>query len=333
MTQPNIAQALQITVERAGSLESSHLVDAVICDRQGGVIAGYGDYNRLVFPRSAIKPLQAIALVEYLLEHHQADRLTDADYSVICASHNGEVAHTTAVQTLLDRFSISKESLSCGAHWSNHQPTCLVQAKSWQAPEKIHNNCSGKHAGMLALGQLLGCDLKGYADVVHPVQQAIITVIEEMADISLADYTCGIDGCGAPAFSAPMTNWACAFARFTATEGLRGRACARIADGIAKEPFLIGGSGRACSDVNQAYGRDVTVKIGAEGVYAIAAQQFGLGAMLKVRDGNMRIAGVALGQILHDLGYAKRPELDLHFAPTLYNWAGDEVGRIRVQAT
>ena len=328
MTKHTIAQAMQITVERAGSLESSHLVDAVICDKQGGVIAGYGDYDRLVFPRSAIKPLQAIALVEWLLARNKADTLDDADYSVMCASHNGETTHIKAVQTLLDRFDVSKEALSCGAHWSNHQPTCLSQARSLQAPEKIHNNCSGKHAGMLALGQLLGCDLDGYADIGHPVQQAIITVIEDMADMKLADYSCGIDGCGAPAFSAPMTKWARAFAQFTTRDNMRGKACARIAQAIANDPFLIGGTGRACSDVNQAYGSDVTVKIGAEGVYGIAANQFGLGAMLKVRDGNMRIAGVALGQILHDLGYAKHSELDGHFAPILYNWAGDEVGRI-----
>ena len=319
---------IHIIAERAGAMESSHLVDGVICDANGAVIKAYGDYDRLVFPRSAIKPLQAIALVEWLMAHGRADALSDDDYSVICASHNGEPAHVKAVDSLLSSFGIDKDLLHCGAHWSNHQPSCLAQAKSMEAPQKIHNNCSGKHAGMLVLGQLLGALPQGYADVLHPVQKAIIAVIDEMADMKTLDYSYGIDGCGAPAFSAPMTRWARAFAQFTRRGDSRGTACQRIAEAIAASPFLIGGTGRACTDVNRAYGADLTVKIGAEGVYGIAAHRFGLGAMLKVRDGNMRIAGVALGKILADIGYAQNPALAGHFAPTLTNWAGDEVGRI-----
>ena len=321
---------IHIIAERAGAMESSHLVDGVICDANGAVIKAYGDYDRLVFPRSAIKPLQAIALVEWLMAHGRADELSDDDYSVICASHNGEPAHVKAVELLLSSFGIDADLLHCGAHWSNHQPSCLAQAKSMEAPQKIHNNCSGKHAGMLVLGQLIGALPQGYADVAHPVQQAIIAVIDEMADMNTLSYTRGIDGCGAPAFSAPMTNWARAFAQFTKRDDDRGAACQRIAEAIAASPFLMAGTGRACTDVNEAYGAELTVKIGAEGVYGIAANRFGVGAMIKVRDGNMRMAGVALGKILADIGYETKPELAGHFAPTLTNWAGEEVGRIRL---
>ena len=323
-----ITDPIHIIAERGGAMESSHMVDGVICDANGAVIAAYGDYDRLVFPRSAIKPLQAIALVEWLMAHGRADELSDDDYSVICASHNGEPAHVKAVESLLSCFEIGQDLLHCGAHWSNHQPSCLAQAKSIDAPQKIHNNCSGKHAGMLVLGQMIGAPLQGYADVSHQVQQAIIAVIDEMADMHTLDYTHSIDGCGAPAFSAPMTHWARAFAQFTKRGDRRGAACQRIAEAIAASPFLIGGTGRACTQVNKAYGADLTVKIGAEGVYAIAANRFGVGAMLKVRDGNMRIAGVALGKILADIGYEEKPELAGHFSPISTNWAGDEVGRI-----
>lgn len=319
---------LSIITQRAGTLESRHEVDAVICDAAGHIIASYGDASRLVFPRSAIKPLQAIALVEILMNRQDGTVLSDDDASVICASHNGEQGHVDAVASLLSAYDISPTMLHCGAHWSTDQATALGQARAFEAPQKIHNNCSGKHAGMLVLGQLLAVDLHGYGDVGHPVQQAIIKVIDEMADMSVLDYPHGIDGCGAPAFSAPMDKWAQAFASFTQRDTARGQACARIANAIAASPFLMAGTGRACTDVNQAFGADVTVKIGAEGVYGIAANRFGLGAVLKVRDGNMRAAAVALGQILRDIGYEDRPELAPHFAPILTNWAGDEVGNI-----
>ena len=330
MTDEIISDPIHIVSERAGAVESAHLVDAVICDAAGRIVKGYGDYDRLVFPRSAIKPLQAIALVEYLIAHDATDRLSAADYSVICASHNGEESHIEVVADLLARFDIAQDCFECGAHWSNHQPTCIAQARERQEVQKIHNNCSGKHAGMLVLGKLLGCDLTGYAGVSHQVQQTIITPINDMADMSVLAFAHGIDGCGAPAFSAPLFNWARAFAQFTKRSGARGQACRILADAIAAEPFLMAGSGRCCSAVNAAYGADVTVKIGAEGVYGIAANRFGLGAMLKVRDGNMNIAGVALGVLLSELGYETKPDLAPHFTPVLTNWAGDVVGKIQV---
>ena len=322
--------ALSIIKERAGALESEHLVDAVICNATGAVIQAYGDYDRLVFPRSAIKPLQAIALVEALMASGKDDDLSDEDYSVICASHNGEIGHIKAVAALLHRFDIEPESLCCGAHWSNDQATCRAQALALTQPQKIHNNCSGKHAGMAALAKMMGADQNGYEQINHPVQQAIIAIINEMADMSVLDYDYGIDGCGAPAFSAPMHKWAKAFAQFADITGPHAAACQKLREAIATSPFLIAGTGRACSAVNQAYGTGVTVKIGAEGVYAIAAHEFGLGAMLKVRDGDMRIAAVALGHILHRIGYEAKDELNSYFAPILHNWAGDEVGQITI---
>ena len=323
MTKP-----LSIITQRADVLESEHLVDAVICNDKGEIITSYGDANRLVFPRSAIKPLQAIALIEAELSDMGGCLLSDEAISVICASHNGEAAHIDAVSQILASHRLDPAMLHCGAHWSNHQDTCRTQARQMDAPQKIHNNCSGKHAGMLLLGQKLGGDITGYHQATHKVQQAIIAVINDMAGVDIMDYPCGIDGCGAPAFSAPMTAWATAFARFTKTDGTRGKACQHIAQAIANAPFLMAGTGRACSAVNQAYGAEVTVKIGAEGVYGIAAHRYGLGAMLKVRDGNMRIAEVALGRLLQDMGVADKAELSPYFAPMLQNWAGEDVGRI-----
>lgn len=321
---------LCLITQRADVLESEHLVDAVICNDKGDIIKSYGDADRLVFPRSAIKPLQAIALIEKEMASKEGCQLCDEDISVICASHNGERAHIDAVSQLMVSHHLNPDWLHCGAHWSNHQDTSRAQAREMKMPDKRHNNCSGKHAGMLVLGQKLGCDHEGYHSASHPVQQAIIAVINEMAGVDILNYPCGIDGCGAPAFSAPMTRWAKAFAEFTNPNSPRGQACARIAQAIANAPFLMAGTGRACSAVNQAYGSDVTVKIGAEGVYGIAANRFRLGAMLKVRDGNMRMAEVALGRILHDIGYEDKPELAPYFTPVLHNWAGEEVGRIIV---
>ena len=327
------AEPMHVSVTRGGAEESCHLVDVALCDADGTVLIGLGEVERLVFPRSAMKPLQALALAEKMTGLDPGLRLTPSELSLICASHNGQTEHVAAAAGLLARFGLSPDLLSCGPQWSGDQPTMVEQVRAITTPDRIHNNCSGKHAGMLVLGSLMGADPQGYADLAHPVQQAILGMLEFMTGIDITQFPSGIDGCGAPALSAPLGNWARGFALFAGGGDLpdgRHAACLRLRDGIAAAPHLIAGDRRMCSAVAASLGMNITAKIGAEGVYAAAFHDFGLGLMLKARDGNSRAANAGLGAVIHALGY-DLPETVMSYAsPRLQNWAGQDVGTVRV---
>ncbi|MBT5912577.1 asparaginase [Rhodospirillaceae bacterium] len=324
---------LQVHVNRNGFKESLHEVDVAVCDADGKVILGMGDQERVVFPRSAMKPLQAIALVELLNSSTDIPEFSKAEIALICASHNGETIHTEAVTKLLGKFDISIDELICGAHWSMHQETMISQVRRMDEPHKVHNNCSGKHAGMLILSKLMNGKTAGYADLTNMVQQRILGTLEFMTGLDLMQYTHGIDGCGAPVFSAPLGNWARAFALFSSGGELpetKHEACQRIRTSIAAEPLYIAGHDRACSAINSVYGEAITVKTGAEGVYSAAFHELGLGTMVKARDGNKRGAEVAIGAVIRALGYPTDDLVKDFFRPKLLNWAGEEVGDITV---
>ena len=328
-------EPLHVSVTRGGAEESCHAVDVALCDADGGVLVGLGEVERMVFPRSAMKPLQAIALSEAWEGLDEVMRLTPAEMSLVCASHNGQQEHVDAVRGLLGRFGLSEDVLSCGPQWSGDQPTLVVQARNLETPGRIHNNCSGKHAGMMVLAQCLGHDPSGYAVLQHPVQQAILGTLEAMVGLDLTTGPHGIDGCGAPALSAPLGNWARGFALFAGGGELpagRMAACNRIRQGIAAAPRMIAGDRRLCTALAESVGDRITAKTGAEGVYAAAFHDFGLGAMVKARDGNGRAAGAAIAALIHALGYDLDDNIRTLSLPSLTNWAGDHVGDIRVGA-
>jgi len=328
-------EPLHVLVTRGGAEESCHAVDVALCDGDGGVLVGLGDVERRVFPRSAMKPLQAIALAEAWEGLTTETRLTPVEFSLICGSHNGQPEHVAAVEGLLAKFGLDAGHLACGRQWSSDQPTMIDQVRSLDQPGRIHNNCSGKHAGMLALSTIIGAGPQGYAAITHPVQQKILGVLEAMVGLDLMAHPHGIDGCGAPAMSAPLGNWARGFALFAGGGELaagRAAACARIRSGIAAAPRLIAGDRRLCTALASAFGERITAKIGAEGVYGCAFHEFGLGAMVKARDGNARAAEAAIAALIHALGYDLPEDVAALAMPRLVNWAGDAVGDIRVGA-
>ena len=328
------SEPLSVLVNRNGFCESSHQIDVAVCGADGEVVLGLGNVERVIFPRSAMKPLQAIALLEVLQRSTGAEQISDSEVALICSSHNGEMLHVNAVRDLLGKFNFDIDELICGAHWSMDEETMVSQVRSLEAPHQVHNNCSGKHAGMMILSKLLSGKTVGYEKLSCDAQQRILGTLESMTGVDLMHYTTGLDGCGAPVFSAPLVNWARAFALFAGGGQLsdeRAAACQRIRKCIASHPLYIAGADRSCSAVNAAYGEAITVKVGAEGVYSAAFHELGLGAMIKVRDGNKRGAEVALGAVIQALGYQMHDSLTDFFKPTLRNWAGEVVGDITIK--
>ena len=305
------ANPICVEVTRGPIIESRHRGSVAIVDVSGKVQVGWGDIEQPVYPRSAVKALQAISVVE--TGAADAAGLSRSELALLCSSHGGEPRHTETVAGILDRIGLTEADLECGIHWPSHEDSAHALAAGGGVPNQLHNNCSGKHAGMLALAQQMGVPTKGYSQVTHPVQQRILGVLEFMAGIDMAHLPLGIDGCSIPTWAIPLENLAYAFARFGAAEDMpedRRKACDRIMDAVASDPFMIAGTGRYCSQMTQILGKRVFLKTGAEGVFCATVPSMGIGIALKCDDGASRGAEMLLTAVLDKIGVFEQGEAD-----------------------
>lgn len=311
------AAPVLIEVSRGNMVESRHRGAYALVDADGDVIAAHGDIERPVFARSAIKPLQALPLVET----GAADALaaSSEELAIACASHGGEPRHVEVVRHWLERLGLDERNLECGAHAPSHAPSARALAAAGQEPSALHNNCSGKHTGMLATCVHLRDPLPGYIKLDHPAQRRVIGALSAMCGVDLSDAPRGIDGCGLPQLGIPLKALAFAFARFGSPAGLpadRQAACRRIAAAMRAHPFLIAGSGRFCTRALEIAGTKALVKTGAEGVFTAALPAQGLGLALKIEDGTTRAAEAAIATLL-----IRHARLDAAEAAAFRPWA------------
>lgn len=325
-----------VEVTRGDMVESRHRGSFAVVDAEGRVLLQAGDAEAVIYPRSALKPLQAIALVE--TGAAEALQVSDAEIALACASHNGEPEHAAAAGAWLERIGLGPEDLECGAHLPFYEEAAQALIRAGEAPNALHNNCSGKHAGFLTLAKHLGVPTKGYIGYAHPVQQTLLGIEEVMAGIELRGAPRGIDGCGIPQYGAPLGNLALAMARFanpSSQPERRQQAVARILKAVAAHPFMIAGSGRFCTRVIEASEGKVLLKTGAEGVFMAALPEFGLGIALKAEDGATRAAEVMMGALLQRME-ALSPQqcnaLQELFTPAIVNRVGLRVGEVRPAA-
>ena len=330
------APPILIEVTRGDMVESRHIGSAVAVDANGGVVAAWGDPEQVVYARSAIKPLQALPLVE----SGAADRygVSPAELCNACGSHGGEPAHVQLVQAWLARIGLSPDELECGSHLPSYTPAAHALLRAGEAPGNAHNNCSGKHTGMLTHTVHLGEPPRGDILAHHPAQLRVRAALEGMTGLNLSMAPRGIDGCGLPQYGMPLRALAHGMARMADPAHLpaeRKAAVERIRSAIAAEPFYIAGTGRFCTELIQAAGGRTLIKTGAEGVYIAILPEQGLGVAVKIHDGTPRALPVALGAILRRLGAlddAAWAALSHHVTPVLRNHAGTEVGAVRVGA-
>ncbi|MDJ0684414.1 MAG: asparaginase [Alphaproteobacteria bacterium] len=325
-----------VEVTRGGIVESRHHGSVAVVDVEGGVRLACGDIKSPIFPRSAIKGLQAIAVVESGAA--DAVNFSDDELALICASHNGEQRHVNAALGVLARQGLGEPDLECGAHWPYYEPMTRAMAAKGVEPTQLHNNCSGKHTGMLSLAKAIGAPTKGYTAVTHPVQQRIMGVLETMTGYDLSDAVWDRDGCSVPNWAIPLENLAYGFARFGTGEALsqeRAEACARIRSAVHAAPFMVAGTGRYCTEVMTILGSKAFLKTGAEGVFCAALPEMGLGVALKCSDGAKRGAEVMITAVLDALGViddADRPAMDAFLTPPVTNWNGFRTGELRPAA-
>ena len=321
-----------IEVTRGSMVESRHRAAFAVADTDGRIVLSAGDFARPVYPRSAIKPLQALPLIESGAA--DAFALSAAEIALACASHSGEPRHVDTVTAWLKRIGYTTADLECGIHLPSNELAMHALLHSQTEATPAHNNCSGKHTGFLTLARHMGVPTKGYIAYAHPVQQRILGVLETMTGLDLGAAPRGIDGCGIPVIGMPLGNLALAFARLVDPRDqpeARQAACERVCAAMAAEPFMVAGSGRYCTRVMTATGGHALIKTGAEGVYCGALPKLGLGIALKVDDGAGRAAEVLMGRLLRHFGLLDDSHAELLSQP-LFNRAGARVGDVRATA-
>ena len=318
---------------RGQEIESLHQVHAALAAGDGAVLARVGDPRRRAFLRSAAKPIQLLPLVEDGLVERFG--LTTAEIAVMAASHSGEPIHVEAVRSILAKADLDPEDLQCGVHEPFHGASAEALRRAGEKPSPLHNNCSGKHAGMLAVCRALDWPIATYRDPEHPLQRRILALVADFAGVDPATVGIAVDGCGAPTFALPLEGMALAFARLAQADVRRGddraRAVGLVLDAMTAHPEYVAGTGRICTDLMKRVGSRLVVKTGAEGVFVAALRGQGRGLALKVADGAKRAQDPALIALLADLGVldaAALTALEPHSGRPFVNRAGVEVGRI-----
>ncbi len=322
-----------VEVLRSRRVESAHRGSGAVVDADSRIVFAFGDVDRPIYPRSAVKALQALPLIE----SGAADRLGlgEKEIALACASHSGEKEHVALTSAMLARAGRDERDLECGAHWPLGESAARALARSGRNPGALHNNCSGKHAGFVCVACALGIEPKGYIAWDHPVQREVTRALADVTQARLDETTRGIDGCSIPAYAIPLHALAHGFARFATGQGLapdRAKAAARIRAAVAAHPSAVAGAGRFDTEAMTILGARAFTKTGAEGAYCAALPERGLGIAVKADDGAGRAAQAMIAALILRFGgfdEALRETLVRIGAPRLVNWRGVEVGAIR----
>jgi len=322
-----------VEVTRGPVVESRHRGAIVVVDAKGKRRAAIGDVGEPVFPRSAVKLLQALPLVESGAA--DACGYGPAELALACASHNAEPRHVATATAMLSQCGRSADDLECGVHMPLDASAARALVRAGTAPTPIHNNCSGKHAGFICLACHLGVDPKGYVEPGHEVQREVTAALAATTGASLGAENCAVDGCSIPTFAIPLDGLALAFARVVTGEGLspqRAAAARRLAEACMAEPWFVAGTGRFCTDVMGRFAGRLLLKTGAEGVYCAAIPELGFGIALKCEDGTTRAAEVIMAAAIASLLPMTEPERVLfadRLTPAVESRKGRKVGEIR----
>lgn len=319
-------------------IESVHYGAAAIVDSGGRLLAWLGNPQIVTYMRSSAKPLQAVSFIES--GGDQTYHLTSKELALICGSHEGSDEHVEVVKGIQDKVGVLESDLLCGAHLPFHAPTQAAMLKQGQEPTQNHNNCSGKHTGMLAYARMRGLPISDYVNPDHPIQRTILETAAGMCGLPVEQMETGIDGCSAPCFALPLYNAALGFARLCDPRGLpveRATACRRITAAMMANPVMVSGTGRFDTRLMETCEGRLVAKGGAEGFYsigimagALGAGSPGVGIAIKIADGDISIRkangdsynrahpAVAL-ETLRQMDYIGQKELEalaVDFGPT-----------------
>ena len=321
---------LDIVVTRGEAVESHHRVHAAVVDGSGKLILGARDAHVVTFWRSCAKPFQVMPLIE----SGAFDRLKwgDDQLALACASHGGEPEHVAIAAGMLQSIDLEEGDLACGPHEPLSARGAKLARESGQRLTRLHNNCSGKHAAMLAHAHTQGWPTHGYERAGHRVQVDVLAEISKWCDVPKENIWQAVDGCGVVVVGLPLDRMALAYARLAAAANRGDEIPSRIVHAMATRPFLVGGSDRFDSALIEETDGRVIAKVGAEGVHTVAVIDQGLALTVKVEDGAQRAQFAAVLRLLQKLDAlpAVLPvRLEEFMRRPLRNTRGEVVGEVR----
>lgn len=316
-----MANPVLVEVLRGAVVESAHRGAVAAVDADGKTVLDIGNTAHPVFPRSAVKAIQALPLVESGAA--DAYGFGNRELALACSSHSGEPEHVELATAMLAKAGLDASALECGSHWPSNHHASIQLARAGGEPNPLHNNCSGKHAGFICTCCHSGIDQRGYVAPGHRMQEMIKEAMEAVTGAAHSVSHCGTDGCSIPTYAVPLRSFAAGFAKMATGNGLepeRAKAAKRLIEACMAEPFLVAGTERIDTRLMlEAPGR-IFVKVGAEGVFCAALPELGLGIALKCDDGAERAAGVMVAAVL-----AKLLRADAELAVKLVEFANPPV--------
>jgi L-asparaginase II len=319
-----------VEVMRGDVIESSHRVHVAVCHADDGLIASAGNPAHQSFVRSAIKMFQVLPFVEAGGIDHFG--LSGEELALCTASHGGEAFHVAAARSILAKAKVTENALVCGPHLPLHEPTAHAMIAGGEKPGRIHNNCSGKHSGMIAFCVQQQWVTDGYHRPAHPLQQRIHSTLARWMRINADEIEQGTDGCGLPTFAVALDAVAEGCARFASAATQDGSAPAKIVQAMGAHPEFVAGTDRLDTDVMRVARGRLFAKVGAEGFYCAGVPSMKLGFALKAEDGARRAAEAALLAVLHRMKALSTDELSLmarYATPDILNTRQEVVGRVR----
>jgi L-asparaginase II len=321
---------LDVVATRGRIIESRHQIHAAVVDARGCLIAGARESTLVTHWRSCAKPFQVMPLLES--GGFDEMRWGDDQLALACGSHGGEPEHVAICEAMLSNMGLEEGDLACGPHEPLSPRGARLARESGARLTRLHNNCSGKHAAMLARAHTAGWSTFGYERPAHQVQQSVLDVIAQWTELAPEAIGCAVDGCGVLEFALPLDAMARAYARLAAAAARDEDVPSRIVHAMVTRPFLVGGTDRFDSVLIEECDGCVIAKIGAEGVHTVAVPERGLGIAIKVGDGGQRAqypAVVRLLQLLEVLPAELPSRLDDFLHRPVRNSRGEVVGEVR----
>ncbi|GAA0335155.1 asparaginase [Bacillus carboniphilus] len=323
-----------ISVLRGPYMESTHDIHVAVVNTKGELLYSYGDPNRLTFPRSSMKPFQAVPVIE--TGAADAYQYSDAELSLICASHSGEGIHRSSVMDILGRVQLEEEALQCGTHIPRDIDSYNELIRNGGELTPVFSNCSGKHSGMLTTVVHMGEDVHTYREVEHPHQQRILQAIEDVCSFPKEKIEMSVDGCGVPVHRLPLFHTALGFARLADSSSLENKTRAhtleRVRRAMTSFPEMVGGTDRFDTDLMRVFNGRIVAKAGAEAVQCLGDAETGIGIAIKVEDGGPRATSVATMEVLKQLGIGEEhhfAQLEQYVNAPVLNARKDTIGVIK----
>ncbi|MFN7709686.1 MAG: asparaginase [Holosporales bacterium] len=322
-----------VEITRGTMVESSHCGHVAVVDHRGHLVSALGDPHQLIYPRSSLKFLQALPLIE--TGAADAFELSDERLALACASHSGEEAHAEKVRAWLQELGLGEEDLELGIAPPMSNRVALAHAQAGLPLTKAYNACSGKHAGFMTTALHLGEPVKGYSQAAHPVQQRVAAVLDDLTHRKTGDRENGIDGCNVPVWGVEIQELAgimAQFARPSRVSTARAEAMTRLVSAVQRHPWCLAGTHRFDTKIIELTAGAALVKMGAEGVHVGILPRLGLGVAIKINDGAGRASEVAMATVLQKLGVfdgLDANQVTPLLLPEIQNQVGLAVGEMR----